>query len=86
VSSSSWIGFVAGVCTTASFVPQVWKTWRTRKAEDLSGAMLAAFVTGVALWLVYGIRLVEPAIIATNAVTLLLTIPLLVMKLRFGRR
>ena len=64
------IGYIAGIITTLAFVPQVVRSWRTRSTRDLSLVWLVAFSTGVALWLVYGILLREPPIIAANATTL----------------
>jgi uncharacterized protein with PQ loop repeat len=37
---SSYVGFLAGLLTTAANVPQVWKTYRSRSAEGLSFRML----------------------------------------------
>jgi MtN3 and saliva related transmembrane protein len=78
-----WIGVLSGVLTTASFVPQVVRTWRRRSAADLSPVMLAAFTTGVAGWLVYGILSHQRPVIAANTVMLVLAMALLGMKIRF---
>ena len=78
------IGLVAGFLTTVSLVPQVMKIWKTRSARDVSRKMFLAFCTGVALWLVYGILQREVPIILWNAVTLVLGLAILAMKLKFG--
>ena len=75
------LGFAAGTLTTVSFIPQVWKAWRTRRCHDLSLGMLLAFGAGVTLWLIYGLLLHAPPIIAANAFTLLLIVMLLYLKL-----
>ncbi|HEV2860046.1 MAG TPA: SemiSWEET transporter [Pyrinomonadaceae bacterium] len=77
------LGLVAGGLTTVSFVPQVRKIWKTRSAEDVSLMMFVAFCVGVSLWLVYGFMKGEVAIIATNAVTLVLGAAIVWMKLKF---
>ncbi|MUM78041.1 hypothetical protein GKC30_10380 [Pseudodesulfovibrio sp. F-1] len=79
------IGIVAGCCTTASFVPQVVRTWRTRSVADISLRMYLLLCLGVSLWLVYGALIGSPAVLLANAVTLLLAAAILVMKLVFGR-
>jgi MtN3 and saliva related transmembrane protein len=79
------IGIVAGCCTTASFVPQVVHTWRTRSVSDISLRMYLLLCFGVALWLVYGVLVDSLAVMLANAVTLLLAAAVLVMKLLFGR-
>ena len=76
-------GFAAGALTTFSFLPQVLKTYRTKRCDDLSTGMLAAFTSGVALWLVYGLFLRSAPIISANAVTLALLAAILVMKVRY---
>jgi MtN3 and saliva related transmembrane protein len=80
------LGFAAGAMTTISFVPQVIKAWRTRRCEDLSWGMLLSFTAGVVLWLAYGLVQHEAPIIATNAVTLVLVLMLIAMKVRFASR
>ncbi|MEQ1870301.1 MAG: SemiSWEET transporter [Vicinamibacterales bacterium] len=77
-----YLGFLAGALTTAAFIPQVWKSVRTRSVNDLSIAMLLLFNGGVVLWIVYGWLLKSPPVIAANVATLLLNIPLLVLKLK----
>jgi MtN3 and saliva related transmembrane protein len=78
------VGFIAGVLTTAAFIPQVVKVWKTRSARDISLGMYAILVSGIVLWLVYGLLLGSWPIILANILTLVLAVAILVMKLRFG--
>lgn len=80
------VGALAAVLTTASFVPQVWHTWRTRDVGGISLGMYAAFATGVFLWLLYGLLLDAWPIVVANAVTLALAIAILAMKIRWTPR
>jgi MtN3 and saliva related transmembrane protein len=77
------IGYVAAVLTTASFFPQVWKTWRSKSVKDLSLVMLTMFSAGVFLWLVYGLAHGSVPITIANGVTLALAVFLLAMRLNF---
>lgn len=79
-------GYAAAVLTTASFVPQVWHTWRTRDVNGISLGMYIVFATGVFLWLVYGILRDAWPIVVANAITLALAIAILAMKLKWGSR
>ena len=79
-----WVGSMAALLTTVSFIPQVWKVWHTRHTHDISLGMYTLFTCGVALWLVYGLMLESWPIIIANCITLLLAGAVLVMKLRFG--
>ena len=77
-------GLVAGFLTTAAFVPQAVKIWKSRSARDVSLPTFAAFALGVAGWLAFGILKQDPPIILWNAVTLIIALAILAMKLRFG--
>ena len=76
------VGFVAGSLTTAAFLPQVIKTFKSKSTRDISLSMWLMFNTGVALWLVYGLLSDSLPVILTNSVTLLLSGTILVLKLR----
>ncbi len=75
------IGYLAAGLTTASFLPQAILTLKTRDTDSLSLGMYSLFTCGVLLWLVYGLYLANPAIIAANAVTLLLAALILSFKI-----
>lgn len=77
------LGALAGTLTTAAFVPQVLKTWKSRSAGDVSFAMFLIFSVGVLLWLVYGILIGATPIVVANSITLVLAIAILAMKIRF---
>lgn len=78
------IGLLAGTLTTIAFVPQVMKTWRTKSTEDLSLGMYLIFCCGVILWLIYGIIRTDLPIILANAVTLLLILSVLFLKIIYN--
>jgi MtN3 and saliva related transmembrane protein len=77
------LGIVAGMLTTVAFLPQVVKTWKSKSAKDLSLGMFLLFVSGVVLWLIYGIFNQNLPIILANAATLALSSVLLYFKLAF---
>lgn len=80
------LGLGAGGLTTVAFVPQVLKTWRTKSGNDISLGMFLLFSTGVLLWLIYGILIDALPVILANAVTLLLSLAILALKLRYRHR
>ena len=57
-----YIGYVAAVLTTVSFVPQAFKTIRTKDVSGISLSMYLIFTVGVLLWFAYGVSLGNPAI------------------------
>lgn len=83
---AEWLGYVAAVLTTSSFIPQAVLTFRTRDVSGISLIMYSNFTVGVALWLTYGLILGAWPIIIANAVTLMLSSGILTMKLLIGRR
>jgi MtN3 and saliva related transmembrane protein len=83
-TSLDWLGILAGVLTTISFIPLVLRILRTQSADDVSWGMLSVFATGTTLWIVWGV--LQPAIpvIIANAVTLILAFAILVTKWGFS--
>lgn len=74
---------MAGFLTVASFMPQVVRTWRTRKTKDLSLGMFALLITAGALWITYGVLSSDWPVIITNAGMVVLNCAILAAKLRF---
>ena len=77
-------GSAAACLTTISFVPQAWHSFKTRDVSGISLGMYSVFTVGVALWLTYGLLLGAWPIVMDNAITLILAMTILGMKLRFG--
>ncbi|WP_448268593.1 SemiSWEET transporter [Nostoc sp. DSM 114159] len=77
------LGLAAATITTISFLPQMFKTWQTKSAKDVSLVTLIAFIGGVFLWLIYGIYLQSLPIILANAVTLVFNLIILWLKIKY---
>jgi MtN3 and saliva related transmembrane protein len=80
-----FIGTVAAVCTTTAFIPQIVKI-RRQGGRDLSYPMLFLYLTGIVLWLVYGLLIHAAAVIWANAATTLLIAVALVLKATHPQR
>ena len=76
------VGLLAAALTTGAWLPQLWRTWRTRSARDLSWAYLATTGLGFVTWLTYGLLTREPVIISANITTLVLLGLLVSLKAR----
>ena len=79
--SAEVVGYIAAFFTTFSFAPQALLTLRTRDTSALSLGMYSMFVTGVAIWLVYGVLKADWIIMMANGLTLMLAMPILSMKI-----
>ena len=78
-----YIGFFAAICTTVAFFPQAVKVWKSKSTKDISLYMFIIFTTGVFSWLIYGIIISNLPIILANVVTLILSLFILICKLRY---
>jgi MtN3 and saliva related transmembrane protein len=78
------LGFVAAILTTVCWLPQAFRTLRTKDTKSLSLVTQSAFTLGVGLWLIYGILAGNAPIIFANSVTFVLVASILAMKLRYG--
>ena len=78
-----WTGFLAAFCTTTAFVPQLVRVLRLKSAREISLKTFLLFSVGVFLWLVYGIYTGSKPVIASNVVTLVLSLSILYFKLKF---
>ena len=79
-------GYFAAILTTLAFIPQLIKTLKTKKAEDVSLITLIMFLTGVAAWIVYGIQISSKPILIANLITFLLNFLILVFKLIYSKK
>lgn len=86
MTSLDLLGLVASVFTTSSFIPQVWRTWQTRDVSGISLPTYLIITIGLALWLVYGILRGDMPLIVANAVMVILTGAITVMKVVFSKQ
>ncbi len=80
------LGLVAAILTTLSFIPQVYRCYKTKSAGDISLFMYLLFSLGVLLWLIYGIRISNMPILVANIFTLTFTVIILYYKIRYSSR
>ena len=78
------IGFIAAALTTFAFLPQTIRILRTKNTNSISLGMYIAMVSGVTLWLIYGLAINSLPIIAANGITLILSGSILILKIKHG--
>lgn len=79
----NYIGLGAGVLTSASMLPQLIKTFKEKKAEDISLAMIIVLMSGISGWIFYGILKNDAPIIYTNSFSFLLNCLLLILRFKY---
>jgi MtN3 and saliva related transmembrane protein len=79
------IGYLGSFLTSITFIPQVYKTWQTKSAGDLSLTMLFIVLTSTVVWLVYAVALMLWPVILANSIIGLLCLMLIYFKFTFKK-
>ena len=79
-------GFSAALLTTIAFLPQLYKTWKTKTAEDVSLVMLILFITGLICWIIYGLKINSIPILIANIITFIFNFSILILKITYRER
>ena len=77
------IGLLAALLTTISFLPQVYKTWKSKDTKALSLTMYILFFIGVSMWILYGFYINSLPIIVANIITAISALILIGLKLKY---
>ena len=77
-------GYFAAILTTAAFLPQLIKTLKTKRADDVSSITLIMFIIGVLSWIIYGYKISSLPILVANLITLILNLLILISKIYFS--
>ena len=78
------VGMTGAVLTTVCWLPQALKIIRERETSAISLPGTAMFTLGMALWLVYGVALIDWPLITSSIITLGLMLVIVALKLRHG--
>jgi MtN3 and saliva related transmembrane protein len=81
----SVVGIAAGIFTATSMLPQVIKTLKEKEAENVSPVMLIILITGITLWVFYGILRNDIPIIATNGFSLVVNLCMLYLRWKYRK-
>ena len=84
MNSPDAFGFIAAGLTTIAFLPQVIKTSKSKKADDVSIVMLLTFITGLNFWIIYAIQTDSFPVLIANIITLILNIIILTLKISYS--
>ena len=78
-------GFSAAILTTIAFLPQLYKTWNTKSADDVSLIMLILFISGLICWIIYGIKINSIPILFANIITFIFNLSILILKITYSK-
>ncbi len=79
------IGIMATVFAVSSTVPQIKKTLKTKKTDDISIWLVVVLIAGLGLWVVYGITKYDIVLIGGNSIAVLLNSIMLFLKIKYSK-
>ncbi len=80
------LGYAAGAVTCLTFLPQVIKTWQSKSAKDISLNMFLIAAANEVMWIAYGILLNNWVIILTNIIVLCMSLTMIFLKYKYGKK
>ncbi|MDW0156264.1 MAG: SemiSWEET family transporter [Nitrososphaeraceae archaeon] len=87
---NEYIIFVLGITATFfslwSTVPQIKKSLKTKKTDDVSKWLMISLIVGLSLWVLYGIVKGDIIIAVANAIGVTLNLILLFLKLKYSSK
>lgn len=81
---TNFFGYISAFCTTAAFIPQAIKVYKTKQTNDISLGMILLMTIGVGFWIIYGFLITALPVIIANVITFILAFYILIMKIKLG--
>lgn len=78
-----YVGYLGSFLTSITFIPQVYKAWKTKSVGDLSIWMMSIVVFSTIVWLVYAFAIESGPVIVANSIVLALSLLLIYFKYSF---
>ena len=76
-------GLTGGILTSVGFIPQIIKSWKTKKIDDVALWQPVILTIGMSLWLAYGLIGHKMPVIVSNAFAISCNIVILWMKFAY---
>ena len=80
------IGYIAGAFIMLSFVPQVWKSYKTKKVDDVSIWLIIASVIGAVFWEIYAFRINSSPLLIMNGAFGIIVIIQLILQIKYQKK
>ncbi len=79
------VGHTGAFLSSITFIPQVYKAWKSKSVGDLSTAMMLIVFSSTIVWLIYGINLDLWPVIICNTIIAALSLLLIYFKFTFKK-
>jgi len=80
------VGYIGGVIIALSLLPQVIKSWETKSTEDISLLWNLLLLTGLVIFIIYGIGIGSKPIMIFTTIEASFTLSLLILKLLYNKQ
>ena len=80
------VGHFGAFLTSVTFIPQVYKVWKTKSVGDLSLTMMLIVLLSTLVWLTYAFALMLWPVIIANSIVCVLSILLIYFKLTIVKK
>jgi MtN3 and saliva related transmembrane protein len=80
------IGIIAAILTTSGFIPQVYKSFKTKNVDGVSITMYIVLLVGMLFWLYYGILINSFSIKLANIVSGILVVTLIIFRILYKKK
>ncbi|MFA7682265.1 MAG: SemiSWEET family transporter [Candidatus Peribacteraceae bacterium] len=77
------VGYMATAIIALSLTPQVYKSWKTKSTKDISIPWILVYITGLFLWIIYGVGIASNPLTLSATIEILVAISLLILKLKY---
>lgn len=84
----NWIetaGLVGAFLSSVTFIPQVYRVWKTKSVNDLSLTMMIIVFSSTIIWLFYGVSLMLWPVILANGIICFLSLLLIYFKIAYAK-
>lgn len=78
------IGFIAGSLVAVSLMPLLIKSYKTKSTKDIAISWNLINLAGQILWIYYGFKINSYSLVIMSGVTLVMTLILIKLKIKFG--
>ncbi len=80
------VEIIAGVLTGSFMLPQLIKVIKEKKVDEISILMLAVLITGISLWIIYGVVRNDIPLIVSNTFSLCVNLVLMYYRIKYRKR
>jgi MtN3 and saliva related transmembrane protein len=83
MDKNTWVGLIASTLTTLAALPQLVKTFKDKKAENISLLWIVILILGLSGWIYYGLLKKDAIILISSSIGVFINIILAGCAIRY---